>query len=285
MLVVYGPLGDPMILRQESTTLLWVVCLWGPLHVVLFNTIIFLLAVAHLKAVCSDPGVVPLPQSRVDFSDIHSGEAIGDCTVVNDQLPRRHVMMTARVFYVLGSQSLLQREDWTVCTRCETYRPPRAHHCRICKRCIRRMDHHCPWINNCVGEQNQKYFIQFLVYVGALSAYAIVLVVTSWLVDCPDCSNEVTVKQSRILHCVILVLESGLFGMFVSAILVDQLQAIFSDETAVEQLQKQGPYRPHKSRLALLSEVCGRVHPMMWLLPCGGVSRGRDEPLLSHYDV
>nr|CAD7411630.1 unnamed protein product [Timema poppensis] len=119
--------------------------LWGPLHVVLFNTIIFLLAVAHLKAVCSDPGVVPLPQSRVDFSDIHSGEAIGDCTVADDQLPWRHVVMTARVFYVLGSQSLLQREDWTVCTRCETYRPPRAHHCRICKRCIRRMDHHCPW--------------------------------------------------------------------------------------------------------------------------------------------
>jgi hypothetical protein len=28
---------------------------------------------AHLKAVCSDPGVVPLPQNRVDFSDIHSG--------------------------------------------------------------------------------------------------------------------------------------------------------------------------------------------------------------------
>jgi hypothetical protein len=26
-----------------------------------------------LKAVCSDPGVVPLPQNRVDFSDIHSG--------------------------------------------------------------------------------------------------------------------------------------------------------------------------------------------------------------------
>lgn len=39
-------------------------------------------------------------------------------------------------------------EGWTVCSRCETYRPPRAHHCRVCQRCIRRMDHHCPWWEN-----------------------------------------------------------------------------------------------------------------------------------------
>ncbi|KDR19695.1 palmitoyltransferase ZDHHC7 [Zootermopsis nevadensis] len=247
------------VLYADYVVIRWIILqtmqnsLWGPFHVVVFNTIVFLLSMAHLKAVCSDPGVVPLPQNRVDFSDIHS-----------------------------GSSGSLQREDWTVCTRCETYRPPRAHHCRICNRCIRRMDHHCPWINNCVGEQNQKYFIQFLVYVGALAAYAIVLVVLSWVVECPDCSSEISVKQSRILHCVILVLESALFGIFVSAILVDQFQAIFSDETAVEQVQHQGPFRPHKPKLALLTEVCGRGHPVLWLLPCVGVSRHMDEPLLSH---
>lgn len=84
------------------------------------------------------------------------------------------------------------------------------------------------------------------------------------------------------LHCVILVLESALFGMFVSAILVDQFQAIFSDETAVEQVQHQGPFRPHKPKLALLTEVCGRGHPVFWLLPCVGVSHRLDEPLLNH---
>lgn len=99
--------------------------LWAPLNVFLFNTIIFLLTMAHLKAVFCDPGLVPLPHNRLDFSDMHANRKYHDS---NDE------------------------EEWTVCTRCETFRPPRAHHCRICKRCIRRMDHHCPWINVSLSE-------------------------------------------------------------------------------------------------------------------------------------
>lgn len=120
-----------------------------------FNTVILLLAMAHMRAVMSDPGTVPLPQSRVDFSDIHSAET-------GTLFLRQKLCHTALIFTNVG----YEYTDWTVCTRCETYRPPRAHHCRICQRCVRRMDHHCPWINNCVGERNQKYFIQFLIYVG-----------------------------------------------------------------------------------------------------------------------
>ena len=79
------------------------------------------------------------------------------------------------------------------------YRPPRAHHCRICQRCIRKMDHHCPWINNCVGEWNQKYFLQFLLYVGLLAAYSIALVAVSWSAPCPDCPKDIHVRKEEAL--------------------------------------------------------------------------------------
>ncbi len=91
-------------------------------------------------------------------------------------------------------------------------------------------------------------------------------------------------KQTRILHSVILVLESVLFGMFVIAIGCDQFEAIFTDETLVEQAKRQGPYRPRKPKMALMAEVCGRGHPITWLLPCQGTPGAAVEPA-SHYQV
>ena len=49
---------------------------------------------------------------------------------------------------------------------------------RKCKRCVRRMDHHCPWVNNCVGELNFKYFFLFVVYIGRCSHMYIVYLYT-----------------------------------------------------------------------------------------------------------
>jgi hypothetical protein len=50
------------------------------------------------------------------------------------------------------------------CDKCYVVRTPRVHHCSVCKGCVMKMDHHCPWINNCVGQFNQKFFIQFCYY-------------------------------------------------------------------------------------------------------------------------
>ncbi|KAK2167139.1 hypothetical protein NP493_1288g00002 [Ridgeia piscesae] len=226
--------------------------LWGALHVFVFNLIVFLLGIAHLQAVFSDPGIVPLPNSSLDFSDIRSGQ-----------------------------QKANKESGWTVCVKCETYRPPRAHHCRICQRCIRRMDHHCPWINNCVGEFNQKYFIQFLFYVGVISVYSMGLVVAAWVIDPKGKTGEP--HQTRVLHSVALVIESILFGLFVFAIGCDQLQAIFQDETAVEQVKRQGPFRPRKSKMSLMAEVFGPGPKFLWLCPCQFRRRSLDTP--DHYAI
>lgn len=254
---------------------------WGIVNIAVYNSIVLLLFISHSRAVFSDPGIVPLPSHPIDFSDEHQQTSKNKKGNKNSSNTIPSGLMTNQT---------PPDEDWTICTRCEMYRPPRAHHCRICKRCIRRMDHHCPWINNCVGERNQKYFLQFLFYVGLLAVYSILLVGLSWYFS-PLSSNEhgksasgetytsaslkvqasrnaLFLKQTRILHSVILGLESVLFGLFVFAIGCDQFEAIFTDETLVEQAKKQGPYRPRKPKVALLAEVFGRnQHPIAWLLP------------------
>jgi len=57
---------------------------------------------------------------------------------------------------------LKQVHPCEMCPDCEVMRSTRSKHCAICNRCVERFDHHCPWINNCVGAGNHNAFMTFI---------------------------------------------------------------------------------------------------------------------------
>ncbi|GFS67871.1 palmitoyltransferase ZDHHC16 [Trichonephila clavipes] len=61
-------------------------------------------------------------------------------------------------------QGAMISEAVSICKRCIAPKPPRTHHCIVCNCCILKMDHHCPWLNNCVGHFNHRYFFMFCAY-------------------------------------------------------------------------------------------------------------------------
>eukprot|EP00756_Hemistasia_phaeocysticola_P044937 Hpha_TRINITY_DN18715_c0_g1::TRINITY_DN18715_c0_g1_i1::g.47387::m.47387/K18932/ZDHHC; palmitoyltransferase len=101
--------------------------------------------------------------------------------VVNTRpgLPNRSVMTAQEIDVIEKAQADGKKTKW--CQRCDDIKPLRAHHCSVCRRCVLRMDHHCPWVNGCVGHWNLRYFLLFLVYLWLSVLYAVCTIGLHWL--------------------------------------------------------------------------------------------------------
>jgi len=127
-------------------------------YMIVFNSVWGLAVWSYFVAHASDPGVVP-KQWHEFVSKVSDGLLV----------------VPARLEWQPGKA--------TLCRKCGTPRPERAHHCHICGICILRMDHHCPWIKNCVGFKNHKFFLLLVVYC-CLSAFVGLVMSMPELVYC-----------------------------------------------------------------------------------------------------
>jgi palmitoyltransferase len=62
------------------------------------------------------------------------------------------------------------------CEKCHNWKPDRTHHCKELGRCVRKMDHYCPWAGGIIGESTHKFFMQFVAYAALYTTYVWIVV-------------------------------------------------------------------------------------------------------------
>nr|QDC33566.1 palmitoyltransferase ZDHHC3 [Coleomegilla maculata]QDC33567.1 palmitoyltransferase ZDHHC3 [Coleomegilla maculata] len=208
---------------------------YGLSNTILFQTLAFLAFTSHLKTMFTDPGAVPK----------------GNAT---KEMIRQMGFREGQVIFK--------------CPKCCSIKPDRAHHCSVCQRCVRKMDHHCPWVNNCVGENNQKYFVLFTFYIASISIHSLLLAVNQMLTcvqhEWKDCTAYT--PPTTVVLLLFLIFEALLFAIFTMVMLATQVQAIWNDKTGIEQLKKEQATWAKKSRWKSIQAVFGRFS-ILWFSP------------------
>ncbi|CAH8629457.1 unnamed protein product [Schistosoma bovis] len=214
----------------------------------IYHLFAILAVVSHFKAFSTDPGSIPIGAAN---------QAFAKC---------------------LQQYSSYLSAPPIRCTKCLTIKPIRAHHCRICQRCIRKMDHHCPWVNNCVGEGNQKYFVLFAFYICLMSFTAIGMCIY-FLLQCLGSDWEVCQSNQNLnilgnfssLACSAfalgLICESLMFGIFTLVMCISQLCAISNDETGIENIKKEQSSWEKQSTRKNFIKAFGAPFSWRWFSP------------------
>jgi hypothetical protein len=196
-----------------------------------YEGLIALICAAYIRAATTDPGSVP--KNSANIEDVYPADI---------WLPKRRV-----------------------CEKCVCIKPPRAHHCSVCGRCINKMDHHCPWVNNCVGSNNMKYFLQFVLYVG-LGGVVSTLICGGRGIFCyryPNSCPEYTVYS--IVTLVIATVLAIFFAIFTATMFMDQYEGMTTNTTGIESLKHWA--EDDRSLKEGMADACGEACSFRWLLP------------------
>jgi len=237
----------------------------GHFHRFAFCSVAAMAIASHFKAMTTDPGAVPpdaipLPDPSTSSSVSDVSSSLGEEGRTNSSAGGSGTdISNGQTEALIPKHRQPQARGRRLCRRCNSYKPQRAHHCSVCKRCIIKMDHHCPWVNNCVGIGNHKYFLLFIFYTCLSCVYSLCLVTSRFLVCLGHHSASHGVEDAggdqhhhhhsrlRNMHCldepthllniVGLVVESILFGLFTTCMMVDQWDVVTTSMTHIDRLK------------------------------------------------
>ncbi|CAJ1408323.1 unnamed protein product [Effrenium voratum] len=186
---------------------------WYPLVPVAACCIFLLTTMLLCLTCCSDPGAIPRRKVIISaglaeelsellgYSVLGRGEPTGQAEVDG----------TAMV------PDELRKRGFKWCRTCQIVRPPRCSHCPDCDQCVLRYDHHCPFVNNCIGQRNYHFFVGFVTSVVCLALA--VLPGLLWCILTPSTTTEDASPMNDALKVVIIVVAS-LAGIVLIALLV-----------------------------------------------------------------
>jgi len=166
-------------------------------------------------------------------------------------------------------RSVLAGESARICVVCHAVRGMRTFHCKDCGRCVQRLDHHCPWIDNCVGLANQRLFFCFLGAVFStlvLMFYLCVQVLVRYRVPVKqEPIGEIAAFSALMAIC----LDSASLA-FVASLLVRQTMYMVVNLTTYEALLCPPHVRNRFPRREHRLWFCADAHPRHALQSCHG---------------
>ncbi|KAJ5690605.1 Zinc finger DHHC-type palmitoyltransferase [Penicillium macrosclerotiorum] len=122
------------------------------------------------------------------------------------------------------------------CKKCQCPKPDRAHHCSTCKRCVLKMDHHCPWLATCVGLYNYKAFLLFLIYTS-LFCWVCFAVAAVW--TWTEILNDTRYMDTYLpVNVVLLAILGGIIGLVLSGFTAWHISLAVRGVTTIECLEK-----------------------------------------------
>lgn len=220
----------------------------------IFNIITGLLVVCYVRSILEHPGEVP------------------DDPAWQQPMDGRQDPGTMAG---LNLQEVKKSGDRRHCKWCAKYKPDRCHHCRVCRTCVLKMDHHCPWIYNCVGFKNYKYFF-LVVFYGVIDLHFMMWTMGESVAKAWDVNTPFLKLFFLLWGESLTIFLGGLISTFFAFHVWLMLKAMTTIEFCEKKMPKSGKEADKEKayeKSAYDLGPCGNVgavlgpNPFTWLIP------------------